>query len=119
MRPVETEHALQIKIAEYLGWVLHPPVYWTGIDHAAKVSPRYGADRKKRGIKRGIADFLIIAPGPNVLWLEVKREKGGSLTPEQKDFAVAMHGVKAWCVLVRSVEEVGKALDYIRVPRAA
>ena len=113
---MQSEHALQIAIAEYLGWVLHPPVWWSGIDHAAKLSPRYGAQRKARGVKRGIADFLIIAPGPNILWIEVKRGDG-RLTPEQRDFAAAMHAVNAWCVLCRSVEEVGKALDYVRVAR--
>lgn len=113
-----SEHALQKAIAEYLGWVLHPPVWWTGIDHAAKLSPRYGADRKARGVKKGIGDFLIIAPGPNVLFIEVKTATG-RMTPEQREFAEAMHAVQAWCVLCRSVEEVGRALDFIRVPKVA
>lgn len=110
--PQQSEHALQVAIAEYLGWVVKPPVWWTGIDHAAQLSPRYGAMRKKRGVKRGIADFLIIAPGPNVLWIEVKRGDG-RLSLAQKEFAEAMHAVRAWCVLVRSVEEVQRALHFV------
>lgn len=109
------EHPLQKAIAEWMDWVLKPPIYWTGIDHAAKLSPRYGKKRKERGVKKGIADFLVIAPGPNVVWLEVKREDGGSLTQEQKDFATAMHAVKAWCVTVRSVAEVERALRFTKV----
>jgi hypothetical protein len=111
-----SEHTLQVAIAQYLGWVLQPPVWWTGIDHAAKLSPVYGALRKRRGVKRGIGDFLIIAPGPNVLFIEVKNETG-RMTPEQREFAAAMHACQVWCVLCRSVEEVAKALDYIRVPK--
>jgi hypothetical protein len=109
------EHPLQVAIAEWMGWCLPPPIWWTGIDHAAKVSPRYGAMRKKRGIKKGIADFLVIAPGPNVVFLEVKREDGGSLTPEQKDFAASMHAVQVWCVTVRSVEQAERALRFCKV----
>lgn len=124
------EHALQVAIADFLGWTLAPPIWWTGIDHAAqlptKVNPKTGRRysiqgqiRKRRGVKKGIGDFLIIAPGPNVLWIEVKREDGGSLTPEQKAFADAMHAVKAWCVTCRSVAEVERAVRFVLKQEAA
>lgn len=114
-----SEHALQAAVAEYLDWVLRPPIWWTAIDHAGKLPPRQAAMRKKRGVKRGLPDILIIAPGPNVLGIELKRPgKGGSQSPEQLEVETGFHGCKAWYVLCRSVEEVGKALDFIKVPRA-
>jgi hypothetical protein len=119
--PAISEAALHRAVAEYLGWVLKPPVIWTSLDAGAgKMSIKTAQQRKLRGVKKGWPDILIIAPGPNVLGIELKRPgKGGSQSPEQRDLETAFHGCKAWYVLCRSVEEVGRALDSIKIPRAA
>lgn len=115
--PVVSEHALHCAVARFLDVVIHPPFYWTSIDAGAgKMSPIAAAKRKARGVKRGIPDILVMGPGPNVLWIELKR-KGGTLTPEQKAFAEAMHACQAWTVLCRSVEEVAGALEFVRMKR--
>lgn len=42
-----------------------------------------GAKLKRMGVKKGVWDLFM----PDVfLWVEMKRQKGGSLTPEQKEF---------------------------------
>lgn len=114
------EHALQKQVADHLASVLRPPVWWSAIDHAAKLNPRQGAERKRRGVKRGIADFLIMWPGAefhtNVLWIELKRAKGGSLTPEQRAFADDMLPCNTLVSVCRSIESVDKALEAIGVP---
>jgi hypothetical protein len=113
--PIASEHTLQKHVVQFLNTVIHPPFWWTSIDHAAKLSPRQAAARKARGVKRGIADILVMGPGPNVLWIELKRDhKSATLTPEQREFADAMLGCKAWFVLCRSVSEVAKALDFVK-----
>lgn len=114
-----SEHAFQCAVADFLDVVIRPPCWWSAIDHAGKLLPRQAAMRKRRGVKRGLGDVLIIAPGPIVLWLELKRQGGGSQTPEQRAFEAAMVACRCWYVLCRSVEEVGKAIDFIRIPRAA
>ena len=114
-----SEAALHKAVAEYLGWVLHPPVIWTTLGHGGGGRIR-GAQLKAMGLKPGWPDILIIAPGPNVLGIELKRPgKGGSQSPEQRAVEAGFHGVRAWYVLCRSVEEVRRALDFIKIPRAA
>lgn len=116
--PVVSEHALQRAVKQFLDVVVQPPYWYTAIDHAAKMGPRQAAARKARGVKRGIADILVMGPGPNVLWIELKR-KGGQQTPEQREFAEAMFQCQAWYVLCRSVEEVQGALEFVKMKKRA
>ena len=45
---------------------------------------------KASGLSKGFPDLLILAPNKsktqNILFIEMKRKKGGSLKPEQKDW---------------------------------
>lgn len=108
-------------VAEYLAVVLQPPVIWTTLDAGAgKMRARTARQRKNRGVKAGWPDILVIAPGPNVLGIELKRPgSGGRQSPEQAEVERAFFGCKAWYVLCSSVESVRKALDFIRVPMRA
>lgn len=119
--PTISEHALQKTVVAHLYNVLHEPVYFTAIDHAAKLSPRQAAARKARGVKRGLGDFLIIWQDSyghtHNLWLELKRPGGGSLSPEQKDFAVQMGRCGSYVIVCRSIEDVERALALVNVPR--
>lgn len=115
--PVVSEATLHKYVAEYLDMVIRPPMVWTTIAHGGGGRVR-GAQLKARGLKPGWPDILIIAPGPNVLGIELKA-KGGSQTPEQRAVETAFHGCKAWYVLCRSVEEVSKAVHFVLKPTAA
>ena len=62
----------------------HPSIRYFSIPNGFK-SRNYGmlAKLKKSGLKAGIPDLCIPALG---LWVEMKRQKGGVLSPEQKDW---------------------------------
>ncbi len=112
-----TEHALHREVATHLRAVLAPPIIWTTLDAGAgKMRARTASQRRNRGVKPGWPDILIIAPGPNVLGIELKT-KAGRQDANQIAVQEAFYGCKAWYVLCRSVEEVNKALDFVRVPR--
>ncbi len=117
--PTVSEHKLQTQVADYLAAVPKPPVYWTAVDHAAKLSPRQAASRKRRGVKRGIADFMIVWKDgyghTQLIWIELKSARG-SLSPEQKDFAFQMIRCNSNVFLCRSVEDVTLALQVARAP---
>lgn len=119
--PGISEHSLQKQVVDLLARILKPPVWWSAIDHAGKLGPRQAAARKRRGVKRGIADLLIVwrnSYGHTLaLWIELKRPGGGSLSPEQKDFGDAMTRCGIWVNVCRSLEEVEAALDLAKVPR--
>jgi hypothetical protein len=54
-----SEHVLQIAVAEYLDRALPPDAFWTSIDSAGR-GARDGARMKRRGVRKGIPDILIL-----------------------------------------------------------
>jgi hypothetical protein len=109
-----SEAALHKQVADYLDAVIRPPSVWTTIAHGGGGRIR-GAMLKARGLKKGWPDIMVIAPGPNVLGIELKR-KGGTQSPEQREVESAFHGCKAWYALCRSVEEVERAVAFVLKP---
>jgi hypothetical protein len=64
------EHEMQVDCTQMLARILLPNVQWTAIDHAHSLDRRIGrngrpigiiqaAQRKRRGVKPGIPDFLF------------------------------------------------------------
>jgi len=113
--PEMSEAQLQVAVARYLDAVLRPPVLWTSIDAGAgKMRPRTANQRKRRGVKKGWPDILIMAPGPSVMGLELKTSKG-TLLPEQIAMEQAFFNCKAWFVTCRSVNDVERALAFLKM----
>lgn len=113
--PTQSEYQLHRAAVQLLEATLRPPVIWTTIDAGAgKMRARTARQRKNRGVKKGWPDILILAPGPIVLGLELKAEKG-ALKPEQVAMEQAFFGCRAWCVTCRSLEDVERALVFCKV----
>lgn len=110
------EHGLQIAVARLLELCLDPArTWWSGIDHAAQLGARYGADRKRRGVKRGIPDFLILVKGQSALGIEIKSDTG-RMKPEQRDLRDDWLRIEHRYVVARSLAEVQQALNDNNVP---
>lgn len=113
-----TEAKLHKSVATYLGYQLKPPVIWTTIGHGGGGRVR-GARLKAMGVQRGWPDILILAPGPVVLGIELKRPgKGGSQSPEQVEIEAAFGVCNAWYAVCKSVDAVKGALAFIGVTKA-
>lgn len=68
-------------------------------------------DRKTTQAK-GVSDFILLAPGPTVFFIEVKRP-GKKLRPEQLTFAALCHRTEQLYAAVYSFEEY---LDFVSQP---
>jgi len=96
--PLAIERKTQIAIADLLRAACRPGWWWSHIGHGEARSEATGALLKRMGLRKGIADFLLIAPDGVHHWLELKRGNA-PLTPEQQDFAAMLrarnvpHGV--------------------------
>jgi hypothetical protein len=117
---VRREHSLQVAVNHMLELVLDPEKTWySAVDHAAQLSARYGAERKRRGVKRGLPDFIIIYDssmrGTTVLGLELKVGRG-ALSPEQRAVRDAWTDLGQRYFVARSLEEVQETLEHCRVP---
>ncbi len=108
------EQRLQISTANYLRMALRPPVVWSAIGHGGGGAVR-GAILKAMGVAPGMPDLIVFAPGghapyyPIVIAIELKAPKG-SLSPEQRDMAVAFRSVGVSYYVARSVEDVAMIL---------
>lgn len=113
-QPSQSEAQLHRTVAKYLDAVLRPPVLWTTIDAGGTgLRPRTARQRKNRGVKKGWPDILILAPGPNVIGLELKTEEGKQ-KPEQTAMEAAFFNCRAWYVTCRSLDDVERALTFLK-----
>ena len=104
-----TEAGLQRSIAAQLEWLLEPPVIWTAIQPERR-GPIEGKRMKSKGVHAGWPDFLILAPGPRILGIELK-VKIGVLSQSQKHTRAAFEDCKALYIVCRTPEAVVEALD--------
>lgn len=78
---------------------------------------------KRAGLKRGVSDIVIVLPGPNIAFLELKSQKG-RVTPAQVDFMGAVSVLGCHTCIARSFEDAKRAIDalvraYPQTKRAA
>ena len=111
MRP---EDRLQSRCRMLLDSHLQPPCWWSSVGHERKQTLRQGAIQKARGVKRGLPDVMIWAPG-FFLGVELKTARN-TTTDAQDGFAQAMERLGHGCAVVRSVEGLGEALERHGVP---
>lgn len=100
----------------FLSKALPPGAYFTAIDGGRAPNAIIGAARKRRGIKPGIADFLVVHQGIT-LWIE--RKVNASLSPHQKLFRDYVTANGHHWRLARSTEEVEQACRDVGIPLRA
>jgi hypothetical protein len=117
------EQALQIAVAAFLRHALKPPVVWTAIGHGGGGKVR-GAILKAMGLRAGMPDVLIVAPGcdgymgvltPYVVGLELKADKGRQ-SDTQRTLAADWEACGAFYYIARSVDEVEGFLKGVGIP---
>ncbi len=105
-----SEEILHRHVAQFLDVVIKPPMIWTTIPAGGGGLIR-GAKLKAMGLKKGWPDILIIAPGPVVLGIELKRTDGRQ-SDEQRAIEWGFAACNAWYTVCRSVGEVDKAVHF-------
>ena len=77
-----TEHEEQ---REYVRWFrqTYPEVKIMAIPNGGARSPATASRLKAEGVSPGVPDLFVPAWG---LWVEMKRAKGGKVSPEQKEW---------------------------------
>lgn len=107
----QSEHALQLDVTRFLERALPADVPWTAVDHAAKLSQRQAGERKRRGVRRGQADYRGLLPPSGRSWeIELKRAKGAYQSPEQKAWEAGVTAAGGLYAVCRSIPEVAGTL---------
>lgn len=110
------EDRLQSRCRMFLDACLPAPCWWSSVGHERKQTLIQGAMQKARGIKRGLPDIMVWAPG---YFLGVELKAGANkATDAQQQFASRMAALGHGAVVVRSVEALGEALVQHGIPMA-
>ena len=106
---VPTEHAEQVTfVAEFRRQ--YPDVRIFAIPNGG-FRHKVTADRlKAEGVTSGVPDTFV--PAWN-LWVEMKRQKGGRLSPEQKDWKAYLESVGHTVIVAKGWEDAMKQIQNI------
>jgi hypothetical protein len=115
-RRVQREWQAQRADNAFLSRALPPEAYYTAIDVGRSKSAQEGMLRKRRGVKPGIADFIVIW---NSITLWIERKAGSSMSEHQRMFREAVTRNGHHYRLARSTEEVEEACRSVGIPLRA
>lgn len=108
-----TEDAIQEAIVNYLRAVLAKKIVLS-IPNEGKRSPASAARLRRMGMRKGAPDLLLVIGG-KAFFFEVKSAKG-RVRDEQFDFQVDADIAGAGWAIVRSIDDVRRALAHWKIP---
>lgn len=98
---IPSEHLEQVR---FVSWFRrnYPVVRIFAIPNGGTRSKIQGATMKAEGVIRGVPDLYI--PRWN-MWIEMKRTKGGTVSPEQADWITYLRSIGHTCIIGRGFED--------------
>ncbi len=110
---MKSEHLEQV---EFVAWFrkTYPGIRIFAIPNGGARSVSQGMALKSEGVVKGVLDIFI----PEwLLWVEMKKSKGGVLSPEQKDWIQYLESIGHRCIVGRGFEDAQKqVLEMIKAP---
>lgn len=64
---------------------------------------------KAQGVRCGVPDYLLITPD-KIIFIEMKRKKGGCVSPEQKQWIAAIQQAGGYATVTKGAEQ---AIEYL------
>jgi len=108
-RPLK-ESPVHIFAVQLLTFSAAPGVLYFHVPNEGRRAPRTGAFQKRLGLLPGVADLVIVLPGGQVRFLELKREVGGTLSENQRAFRTACEANGSPYEVATTPEEVEAVL---------
>jgi hypothetical protein len=102
------EQALQRNVVKMLDTILPQPSHFHHVPNGGGRSKIEAAILKGQGVKRGVPDLMIFAPGA-VVAIEMKSE-GGRTSPDQKAVMEKLRQCGVHTAVCRSVDDVLETL---------
>ena len=101
-----TEHEEQRELVRWFRQTW-PGVRIHAIPNGGARSKATAGRLKTEGVASGVPDLFVPAWR---LWIEMKRAKGGSLSPEQKDWIAYLEGVGYWGIVGKGAEDAKRQI---------
>ena len=102
-----SEHLEQVRLVSWFRKT-YPDVRIFAIPNGGARTGSQGAKFKAEGVSPGVPDLFIPAWG---MWVEMKRAKGGTVSPEQKDWMAHLEGIGHRCIVGRGFEDAKRQIE--------
>jgi len=109
-KAVPSEHLEQVRLVSWFRRS-YPGVRVFAIPNGGLRSASQGAALKASGTVAGIPDLFV----PEwLLWVEMKRETGGIVSPVQKDWIAYLEGIGHRVIIGRGFEDAKRQIETIK-----
>lgn len=103
------EQALHIQVAQFMRVALPPEIVWLHVPNGGKRTRAEAALFKVMGQLPGAADLLVILPGGQCGWIELKA-RAGVVSDAQHEFGHRVKALGCGHQVCRTIEEVEATL---------
>ena len=85
---IPTEHQEQVAFCQ---WLDYKKLHYFAIPNGSNKSKAAQRAFKAEGLKSGVPDMVCLLPN-KIIFVEMKRRKGGTVSPEQKEWNKILNG---------------------------
>lgn len=104
---IPSEHLEQVRLVSWFRRN-YPDVRIFAIPNGGARSGPQGAKLKAEGVVPGVPDLFV----PEwLLWVEVKRQKGGTVSPDQKIWIAYLERIGHRCIVGRGFEDAKRQIE--------
>ena len=108
-----SEHLEQVRLVSWFRRQ-YPGVRVFAIPNGGARSGPQGAKLKAEGVSPGVPDLCVPEWS---LWVEMKREAGGVVSPVQKDWIAYLEGIGHTVVIGRGFEDAKRQIENVKKPQ--
>lgn len=102
-----SEHLEQVRLVSWFRKT-YPDVRIFAIPNGGARTGSQGLKFKSEGVSPGVPDLFIPAWG---MWVEMKRQKGGTVSPDQKDWIAYLDDCGYQCIVGRGFEDARRQIE--------
>ena len=108
-----SEHLEQVRLVSWFRRQ-YPSVRIFAVPNGGARSGLQGAKLKAEGVSPGVPDLFV--PAWN-LWIELKREAGGTVSPVQKDWIAYLEAIGHKVIIGRGFEDAKRQIEDVKKPQ--
>ena len=105
-----SEHLEQVRLVSWFRKT-YPDVRIFAIPNGGARTGSKGMKFKAEGVSPGVPDLFIPAWG---MWVEMKRQKGGTVSPEQKDWIAYLDDCGYQCIVGKGFEDAKRQIETMK-----
>jgi VRR-NUC domain len=110
---LNSEHLEQVRLISWFRKT-YPDTRILAIPNGGIRSASAGANLKAEGVSAGVPDLVVPAW---LLWVEMKRETGGTVSPTQRDWIAYLQGIGHSVIVGHGFEDARAKIESIKKPQ--